>query len=475
MLYLRNLFLGIIMTTLPISPIYTKPRVVVVGAGLAGLTAAYRLLQAGHDINLYEARAERVGGRVFSVRIGDAIGELGGFNINDGGSAPLLRALAHELNLNITNITWPSQHGITMPYFENGVMTYYENGFTKYKHTPEKLHAQLKELAESSHTMHDILEQLFPHDPELKRICSIRLAAHEGAPVEVLSSQCFETLYQMILGGVASSHPANAPLIYSVIEGGNSKLPQALAEQLGNRLHRGKILRKVTKSATAYLLEFADGTTVHADVVLLAIPSPVYKDIQFDETVLPTTQHTMISRLPLGISGKILIPVEKPQHYQISCTNGRAILFRGQINSIATLYYINASDQFSPENIEDFFAQDKQLIDAMYTIDHRTPEHVRVADDCMNSSACGPVGHCWLLDPYAQGSYSCLAAGFEEVFTATEFYEGERVKTLFAPRDHSLFFLGEHTTVGYDIMGTMEAAIESAERTIRMVSTRLGL
>ena len=44
-----------------------KKRVVVVGAGMAGLVAAYELLQAGHDPIILEAR-QRVGGRVYTVR-----------------------------------------------------------------------------------------------------------------------------------------------------------------------------------------------------------------------------------------------------------------------------------------------------------------------------------------------------------------------------------------------------------------------
>ena len=38
------------------------PRIAVVGAGLAGLTAAYRLKQAGYPSTVFEA-ADRVGGR----------------------------------------------------------------------------------------------------------------------------------------------------------------------------------------------------------------------------------------------------------------------------------------------------------------------------------------------------------------------------------------------------------------------------
>ena len=44
-----------------------RHRVVVVGAGVAGLVCAHELLRAGHDVELIEAR-QRVGGRIYTMR-----------------------------------------------------------------------------------------------------------------------------------------------------------------------------------------------------------------------------------------------------------------------------------------------------------------------------------------------------------------------------------------------------------------------
>src|SRR5690348_17008363 len=55
----------------------TGTRIVILGAGIAGLTAGYELLKAGYEVIILEAN-QRAGGRSYTVRRGDAIEEITG-------------------------------------------------------------------------------------------------------------------------------------------------------------------------------------------------------------------------------------------------------------------------------------------------------------------------------------------------------------------------------------------------------------
>lgn len=59
-----------------------QPHVVIIGAGIGGLSAAFELEQAGYRVTLLEA-SHRVGGRNFTVRRGTVIDELGNRQVCD--------------------------------------------------------------------------------------------------------------------------------------------------------------------------------------------------------------------------------------------------------------------------------------------------------------------------------------------------------------------------------------------------------
>ena len=77
------------------------PRVAVVGAGLAGLTCAYRLHQHGFPATVFEARRDRVGGRCWTARgfADGQVAEHGGEFIDS--DHVRMRKLVRELGLRL--------------------------------------------------------------------------------------------------------------------------------------------------------------------------------------------------------------------------------------------------------------------------------------------------------------------------------------------------------------------------------------
>src|SRR5262245_11909133 len=102
------------------APSSRSARVAVVGAGLAGLTCAYRLRQAGISATVYEAN-ERLGGRCWTRR-GDfaegQIAEHGGELIDQ--SHTTIRQLAQELGLTLDNLLRAEDSGTEPCYYFDG-------------------------------------------------------------------------------------------------------------------------------------------------------------------------------------------------------------------------------------------------------------------------------------------------------------------------------------------------------------------
>src|ERR1700748_348151 len=89
---------------LPAAGLGATIKIAIVGAGLAGLTAAYQLNKAGYAPRIYEA-SNRLGGRCYSARDTFADGQVAehGGEFFDAGHTEII-ALAKELGLTLDDV-----------------------------------------------------------------------------------------------------------------------------------------------------------------------------------------------------------------------------------------------------------------------------------------------------------------------------------------------------------------------------------
>lgn len=451
-----------------------EPKVAVVGAGLSGLTTAYRLHEQGIDVELFEARG-RVGGRVLTVFVNDAPVDLGGQNVSDGGEAHHMQALAKELNLKFNAL----DAVINNCYFNGNEFIPVQKLLLEKRFNAEELKERISKLMQEAHTLQDILLGIFDQNDPLYQCIAVRLAAYEGAPVSALSPYYAETLMHMLLGGISAAHPGTGEKETKIhmirIEGGASSLPEKLADTLGSKVHLNKPLKEIEKTEEgSFLLSFADGASFKADLVVFAIPCSVYEDIAFGKGTIPGERLDAIKSIRYGGNSKIVVPCEAPKKRPEVIINDRVLCFLDVYYPLLTLYYTGEASSYTQETIGITYRYDRKMIESYPPITCPPYQDPVVADDMPFINYFTPVGFSWPMDRYAKGSYSYISPGQEQLFTELINDQGELVKTLFAPIRQKIYFAGEHTSILLDVPGTMEAACESGERAARMIAKTLS-
>lgn len=465
--YVKTLFF--IFLNLSLFSFANTPKVVIIGGGIAGLTTAYHLHKAGMDVDLYEARA-RVGGRILTGTIDGRVVELGGQNIADGGQAIHLNRLMDDFGLERVY----SHVYVNFSYFNGIDVVPTPQISLDQKTDPDLLKQKLNQLASTHHNMKEILEQLVPPDSPLYKVLSVRMAAYEGGSIEKLSPLYTETLFHMLLGGISAVRQKedikeDIPVNLVTIAGGNSLLPQKISDELESKIHLNMPLIKVAENKNkGFQITFQNGTEIATDILVLAIPCSVYNQITFEENVIPSEKRAAIQNIPYGENAKILIPFTSIPSKNTAVVNDDVIGFFNPINRILTLYCTGSSSAFTPQTLAHSYMQARPLIKKGF--ENYPPYTIpSYAKDEANLSYEGPVGYSWPNDPYAKGSYSYIPPGQESLFTSTLKQKGETFKTLFAPINEKLYFVGEHTSILFDVPGTMEAACESGARIARSI------
>ena len=443
-----------------------QPKITVVGSGLAGLTAAFRLQEMGYHVNLYEAR-QRPGGRVLTAKLGESYEELGGKNFLDGSTAENSLKLIYDLGLKILEDERPYSR-----VFVNGNQMIPFLDILRKLRDPEALEIKLAEIAARSQNLQEVIDSVF-EDPNLRLLSTVIMASYEGSDPKNLDSSCFDALYWLFMHGIIAIRKAdegqNPTVKWLTLKGGNAQLPLALSEKLSTPIHYDHALTALRKENQKIVLTFNHKKEISTDLVLLAIPCSTFEDIDFGLNAIPPEQLSRIQEVQYGTNGKILFPIaiENPLYDVVLSSD--VCSWMNHSNKVMTFYYGGTRSIFNAQNAKSKFDQGILTIKAVYpslTIKANTLEE---ANDRQLAPYDNAVFKSWVADPYSKGSYSNRAPGTATWLSEMENRNGEKVRKAFRPVKNKIFFAGEHTTI-LDALGTLEGAIESGERMARLMN-----
>src|SRR5215831_9556833 len=278
--------------------------VLVAGAGLAGLTAAFDLLEMGAAVTVVEAR-DRVGGRVWTIRDGFTDrqhAEAGGDMIDEAQTE--IRDLASSLGLTLTRILRDG-FGYVRPDKSGHpriVPRTAHNGW-------ERLARELWPLVRRYRLAEQRWDSPITSDIARRSVSQWLDDAHADEDLRAMATGLRgffladpEELSLLALVDQFASNEQDAPWNMYRINGGNDALARALATPLGDRLklkaevvavsHRGRSIRVSVRNGRA-----TDQLT--CDYLLLAVPATVVRRIPITPA-LPAQQHEAIARLKYG-------------------------------------------------------------------------------------------------------------------------------------------------------------------------------
>jgi monoamine oxidase len=306
--------------------------VIVVGAGLAGLTAARAIRRAGRSVLVVEAR-RRVGGRMVNHNVGNGVvAELGAEYV--GPTQDRILALAKELKVDL----FPTyDEGENVYLFEGSRLTWSDTGPTG---TAPNDPVILADLA----TVVARLDQMSTEVPVDAPWNAPSAAEWDQQTLETWlransASERFRNLARLAVRSILGAEPSEMSLLFALfymaaagnektpgtferlfstrngsnqdrLHGGSQLIALGLAKRLGRRVLLGHPVRRIAQSRGGVTVH-ADGAVVKAKHVIVAIPPALAGRIDY-EPLLPTARDQLMQRVPQGTQIKCEAIYDKP-------------------------------------------------------------------------------------------------------------------------------------------------------------------
>ncbi|RCW52087.1 flavin monoamine oxidase family protein [Paenibacillus prosopidis] len=452
----------------------STPRIVIVGAGLAGLTCAYRLKQAGLIAKVYEA-SDRVGGRCWTRR-GDfeegQIVERGGELIDTEHLE--IRQLAEELGLTLDDLIEAEKKGTDPCYFFDNTPYSYEEATRDFQKIFNILQRDLN-AAPHPTTFNNFTQRGFELDH-----MSIIDWINENVPGGIKSKfgQLLDVAYNIEFGA-ESSDQSSLNLIYLLgfsesrrpfrifgssderfhIRGGNDQIPEILEKKLKkSQIIRNTALIAIKENSNgSYTLTFKNMLKVFnviADKVVLTLPFSILRtSVDFSKAGFRSLKITAIEELGMGANTKLHAQFTGRHWNDLGC-NGETFSDRGYQNT----YEVSRAQPGKAGILVDYTGGEIATGFNRGTPTERTEIFLTQLEPVLPGISGKWNGRStrdyWPGNPFTKGSYSFWKVGQYTKFAGIE---GER-----EGRMGNCYFAGEHTSV--DWQGFLNGGVESGER-----------
>jgi monoamine oxidase len=452
-----------------------SPRIAVVGAGLAGLTCAYRLKQAGYVAQVYEAHPSRVGGRCWSYSplrspnpfADGQVAEHGGELIDQGHTA--MRQLAQELGFTLDNLLAAQPNGTEDFFYVDGAPYSYAALTDDLNGIYQKLHKDVS--AASYPTLWDSYTQ---RGFELDHMSIIQWLDETcpGGGSQSKLGQVLDLAYN-IEYGAESSVQSSLNLLYLLgyqgpgqlrifgksnekyhVSGGNDQVPWELANRLSGQISMGTELTAIKRNTGgSFTLTFKQGSgslTVTADHVVLAIPFSILRSVNYSKAGFEPLKATAIEELGMGTNSKLHLQFSDRYWYSLD-NNGNTYADTGYQNT----WEVTRAQPGGKGVLVDYTGGKIGASFGMGTPASRAQQFLAQIEPVLPGitshwNGVATVDY-WTGYEWTKGSYSYWKVG-----QYTKFSGMEKV------RQGNCHFAGEHTS--QDFQGYLNGAVETGAR-----------
>jgi monoamine oxidase len=451
------------------------PRIAVVGGGLAGLTCAYRLKQAGYATTLYEA-SNRLGGRCWTIRGAFSEGQIaehGGELIDQGHTN--IRQLTQELGLRLDNLLAAQPNGTEDALYFDGAAYPVVDATADLKDIWQQIHSDVS--AASYPTQYNLstargreLDKMSILDWINRNVPASRRGYDSGPGIRSKLGQLLDVAYN-IEYGAESNVQSSLNMLYLLgysgqgnlrifgpsnekyhVAGGNDQITTKLGAALGNAIQLNKELTAIARNADgSYRLDFRGARTgVVADRVVLALPFSMLKSVDYKRADFGTLKDTAIRELGMGTNSKLHVQFGERYWYGLD-HNGNSYSDTGYQST----WEVTRAQPGSAGILVDYTGGDVGATFGTGTPDERARQFLAQIEPALPGISSKYNGRAtvdfWPAQPWAKGSYSYWKVGQYTRFSGVE---GEQ-----RAKCH---FCGEHTSV--DFQGYLQGGVETGER-----------